>query len=941
MAGNRILVVEDDVAVRKIIQIALERDNMLRGWGLRVEHAVDGREGLALFKKEPPDLMIVDLLMPKMNGFDLVEAVRDNPAGKDLPIIVTSDVYRDEKTLQKLQEDFDVKVQMKPFDPKKLARLVFKLLRRANKLTPPGKPKPKIGRMGLTNGKGKKPPAKGKKPPAKGKKQPTKGEQGSAPVVKKPAAPAVPPAEVKRSGTLSETPLAQLLLEALEDRYTGHLSLSKDKVLKRIYMMVGYPVYVESNLRSETLGQMLVRRDVLTRDQHRQAMAASRDKNIKFGEALASLDIISGPEVLKLLTEQIRHKIEVCLDWHDGTWTYTEDHSLSSKVPHHTIDPVELVFKGLVRHVNLEVFLTRLSINAEQFRLELLPRGARLWHRFTGHHGEEVADAIVEGKAIGEVLQVADLRSVVEQIYTLLECGMVRQVRLKRPSVAVPINAGDMYELNNLADQVLNVVAQEVEDVLRELAPARGGDEELALAQTDEAQESTPDEASHATGQVEAPKLDEDDRPFLQLDTSDHLTLAPPQSGVVTPDGTDQQIWFGDLADEELNEDLQEKPDKVADQDQPPAEEEDAVVDRPAISAAEVLEQAPFDMNSVDLQIDASERLCITPLGARAVAPDDTEEIRAVDRDDASEARRLIGDTYLAMHSQSHYDLLDVSPDSELEVIEIAYQTKCKDFALQRFRNMDLGEDFGYLEEIHRRLDQAHSALSSANSRKEYDEDMFTGRETAEYESPFLAEQAYDAGEHLTSEGRHEEAAQAYSEAAEHDNQPEYRAMEAWAVFKAHDCAADVGEEMLDVVQESLGDAPGQYAIHMVAAWLHRALGHLDQSVQHYQAVIQLNPGLRKAFDELEDLLTEAGQLGLLEEQYRRTIFLLDDADPDYAANLWKRLTMLYAKKLEDRQKAQTAGNAVVKMKPEEAEELEEELEMEFELFPDDDDEEW
>jgi tetratricopeptide (TPR) repeat protein len=282
-----------------------------------------------------------------------------------------------------------------------------------------------------------------------------------------------------------------------------------------------------------------------------------------------------------------------------------------------------------------------------------------------------------------------------------------------------------------------------------------------------------------------------------------------------------------------------------------------------------------------------------------------------------------------------------VATDSEEEVIEIAYQTKCQDFALQRFRNMDLGEDFGYLEEIHQRLDQAYQVLMARHTRQDYDEDIFSGRETAEYESPFLAEKAYDTGESLAAEGRHEVAAQAYSQAAEIDHQPEYRAIEAWAVFKAHDCAPDVGEEMLDVVQESLEDAPGQYAIHMVAAWLHRALGHLDQSIQHYQAVIQINPGLRKAFDELEELLLGADQLVLLEEQYRRTIFLLDDGDPEYAADLWKRLTLLYARKLEDRQKAQTAANAVVKMKPEAAEELEEELEMEFELFPDVDDDGW
>ncbi len=919
MAGNRILVVEDDVAVRKIIQIALERDSMLKGWGLRVEPAVDGREGLALFKKAPPDLMIVDLLMPRMNGFELVEAVRAEPTGQDLPIIVTTDVYRDEETLQKLQDDFDVLVETKPFNPKKLAQLVIRQLKRSNKLTPPSRKakENKIGRVGLVSGKADR-AAKSKAAPA----PKTPRARRETPSRATPA----PSPEIKRTGSLSEIPLAQLLLEALEERYTGHVTLQRDKVLKRIYMMVGYPVFVESNLRSETLGQMLVRKGVLTRDQHRQAMQTAREKNVKFGEALASLEIINGPDVLRHLTEQIRHKIEVCLEWHDGTWTYTEDLSLSAKIPHHTIDPVELVFEGLSRQVDLEEFLSRLSINSEKFRLELLPRGARLWHRFTTMHGDDVANAIVLGKSIAEVLQVADLRTGVEQVYTLLECGMVRQVRLRRPSMAMPINAGDMYELNNLAGQVLS--ADDELLALDGAALAPGADPAL------EEMEETP-----GTKELERARAgvagDPEDRPVLQLDTSDHLALEPPHAAAMTPDEADQWGQPLDLADEALNEaPFELEPQDVGPDPLGPGN----VVD---LSASEVLEQAPFELISQDMQLDASERLDVNPLGAQSRAPDDTEEIRAVDNSDAAAARSLIGDTYLAMHSQSHYELLDVTPDSEAEVIEIAYQTKCNDFALQRFRNMDLGEDFGYLEEIHRRLDRAYQVLGSPESRGDYDEDIFSGRETAEYESPFLAEQAFDTGEHLASEGRHEEAAQAYSQAAEIDHQPEYRAMEAWAVFKAQDCRPEVGEEMLEVVQESLEDAPGQYAIHMVAAWLHRALGHLDQSVQHYQAVIQLNPGLIKAFDELEELLMEANQLSLLEEQYRRTIFLLDDMDPDYAADLWKRLTLLYARKLEDRQKAQTAATAAVKIKPEKAEELEEELEMELELFPDDDDEEW
>ena len=86
---------------------------------------------------------------------------------------------------------------------------------------------------------------------------------------------------------------------------------------------------------------------------------------------------------------------------------------------------------------------------------------------------------------------------------------MVRQVRLKRPSAAVPINAGDMYELNNLADQVLNAVAREMEEEQElaaapladpeEVSSSARADEELGLPQTHHAQGQAPDQEGRAS----------------------------------------------------------------------------------------------------------------------------------------------------------------------------------------------------------------------------------------------------------------------------------------------------------------------------------------------------------------------------------------------------------------------------------------------------------
>jgi CheY-like chemotaxis protein len=64
-----ILLVDDEEIVRRLLRRTLERD------GYDVEEAVNGRQALALYEEQPADLVITDVAMPEMNGFDLIEAL--------------------------------------------------------------------------------------------------------------------------------------------------------------------------------------------------------------------------------------------------------------------------------------------------------------------------------------------------------------------------------------------------------------------------------------------------------------------------------------------------------------------------------------------------------------------------------------------------------------------------------------------------------------------------------------------------------------------------------------------------------------------------------------------------------------------------------------------------------------------------------------------------
>jgi len=95
-----ILLLEDEAADAYLVKIALKENNILA----RLHHVVDGREGLGFLQKQGdyshvprPDLILLDLNMPRMNGYEFLAIVKEDDRFKGIPIIVlsTSDVESD------------------------------------------------------------------------------------------------------------------------------------------------------------------------------------------------------------------------------------------------------------------------------------------------------------------------------------------------------------------------------------------------------------------------------------------------------------------------------------------------------------------------------------------------------------------------------------------------------------------------------------------------------------------------------------------------------------------------------------------------------------------------------------------------------------------------------------------------------------------------------
>lgn len=87
---NRVLLVEDDPDVVALLKHWLVRDRYL------VEHAADGAAALEALKRDPlPHLVLLDVMLPKMDGFEVLRQLRAEPRTKRLPVVMVSSFSRD------------------------------------------------------------------------------------------------------------------------------------------------------------------------------------------------------------------------------------------------------------------------------------------------------------------------------------------------------------------------------------------------------------------------------------------------------------------------------------------------------------------------------------------------------------------------------------------------------------------------------------------------------------------------------------------------------------------------------------------------------------------------------------------------------------------------------------------------------------------------------
>jgi twitching motility two-component system response regulator PilH len=119
---STVLIVEDSIAQREMIT------DLLKASGLQVTHAGDGVEALETIQSTTPDLVVLDIVMPRMNGYELCRRLKSDPKTQNLPVVMCSSKGEEFDRYWGMKQGADAYIA-KPFQPTELVGTVKQLLR--------------------------------------------------------------------------------------------------------------------------------------------------------------------------------------------------------------------------------------------------------------------------------------------------------------------------------------------------------------------------------------------------------------------------------------------------------------------------------------------------------------------------------------------------------------------------------------------------------------------------------------------------------------------------------------------------------------------------------------------------------------------------------------------------------------------------------------------
>jgi CheY-like chemotaxis protein/curved DNA-binding protein CbpA len=378
MAAKTALVVEDDKGIQALLRDALELE------GFQVMCEKDGDWGLRALQRRLPDVLVTDILLPTLGGFDLIQQLRGMPGGDHVPVVAISGIYRASKHKKNAKERLGVAAYLdKPFE---IVQLVDALKEAMGSEYPSARPraKAKAADLGPSRATADDPLADtGTRDEKRDVEEAENSFSG--------------PRTAK--GNLKHKRFPEVLSQLYRWKASGALLLRRERTKKIVYLKEGYPIFVKSNLLSECLGRVLVREKMISDEECEKSLQLMKDRpGRQQGTVLIELGAISPHNLVFGLQLQLEQKLFDIFSWPDGDYQFNAKIEIPAQTVHLDMSLATIVYEGVRRRFSegqlddlLEPFLEAfigphpdpahryqdLSLEADERRLLALVDGRR------------------------------------------------------------------------------------------------------------------------------------------------------------------------------------------------------------------------------------------------------------------------------------------------------------------------------------------------------------------------------------------------------------------------------------------------------------------------------------------------------------------------------------------------------------------------------------
>lgn len=378
-----ILIVDDDRSVQRVLSDALTK----RGFVVTVER--DGEWAVRTFEKKVFDAVILDLLLPALNGYEVCNQIRALPRGKNVPVIMISGIYTNEAHRREATGKHKALALLeKPLD----LNLLVDTLRTAlgDRYPQPPAPTP--------------PPVPLEEDEITAEFLADDSQRAEADDVERsiPAASNRPKATAHEGPWehISDKPFAQVLSQTYATRFNGAVRLRRGSVKKIVYFRKGTPELVKSNLVIECLGRVLVGERMISESECEESLRRMKHTGRLQGTVLMEMGCISPHNLQHALAQQLQNKLYDALSWDDGEYQFKSNAPLPAEPISVGMPYAQLIVEGIKKTYD------------EQ-------RLAKVFHGFDHHYAHPNEDPRFAFQNIGLLADEQELLKMVDGHKTL------------------------------------------------------------------------------------------------------------------------------------------------------------------------------------------------------------------------------------------------------------------------------------------------------------------------------------------------------------------------------------------------------------------------------------------------------------------------------------------------------------------------------------------